>query len=209
MPTRHRVTQGECLTTIAEKHGFFWEALWNHPDNEALRAPGRHPNVLRPGEVVTIPDKTVSTYARPTGARHTWRVKGVPLKLRLRLTWDGEPRRSEPFTLTVEGAVTRGTTDGDGRIDLTIPTAAAEGTLVVGEGEREETFSLNLGHLDPVEDDTGVGSRLANLGFEVRAGDAGSLRDAVRSFQNTEGLDPTGEVDNVTRSRILAAHDPE
>lgn len=205
MPTTHRVQQGECLTSIAEQYGFYWQTLWNAPENARLRDLGRHPNVLHPGDEVVIPDKRMTSYMRPTGARHTWKVKGIPAKLRLRLLWDDEPRQNEPFVLTLDGGtVIRGNTDGDGRIDVTIPPDAMRATLRVGTGERVEEFSLNLGHLDPIEQESGVRARLENLGF----GDTGVLSDAVRSFQRSQGMEPTGELDAVTRSRILGHHDP-
>jgi hypothetical protein len=31
------VKAGEGLSEIAERHGFFWRTLWEHPDNDELR----------------------------------------------------------------------------------------------------------------------------------------------------------------------------
>lgn len=209
MPTTHRVQQGECLTSIAETYGFYWQTLWKHPDNKRLQELGRTPNVLQPGDEVVIPDKRIAEYVRPTGARHSWKVKGIPAKLRMRLMWNDEPRANEKYTLTVDGTLIEGSTDGDGGIEVTIPPRALQGTLRVGEGDRAEEFSLSLGHLDPVSDLSGVQARLANLGYACRI--TGSLDDetraALRAYQAATRLPVTGEADDVTRSRLRATHD--
>jgi hypothetical protein len=211
MATTHRVQQGECLTSIAEKYGFYWQTLWNHPDNARLHDLGRHPNVLFAGDVVTIPDKRMTSYMRPTGARHTWKVKGIPAKLRMRFMWEDEPRANEPYTLRVDGQVSQGTTNGDGWVEVSIAPKAQSAKLTIGEGDREEEYDLALGHLDPVEELTGVQARLSNLGFPCHS--TGALdeptRDALRRFQRQQGMEPTGELDDVTRSRLHGNHETE
>jgi len=138
MPTTHQVQQGECLVSIAESYGFFWETLWNLPENKAIREARRDPTVLLPGDVVTIPEKTVKEYVRPTGARHTFRVKNIPAKLNLRLHDEGgEPRANLAYVLTIDGVETRGSTDGEGAVRVPIPPQARRGTLLLvesGEG---------------------------------------------------------------------------
>ena len=209
MPT-HTVAQGECLTSIADRYGLYWQTLWNDPGNNSLRERGRHPNTLMPGDVVHIPERKIRDYVRATGQRYTWKVKGIPAKIRMRFQWDDAPRANERYTLTVDGVVTEGTTDGDGRIELTVPPQAASARLRIGEGEREEEYDLGVGHLDPVEELTGVQARLANLGFACPV--SGSLdaatRDALRTFQATCRLPVTGEADDATRARLRDAHEP-
>jgi hypothetical protein len=39
MPTTHQVQQGECLVSIAESYGFFWETLWNLPRTRPFARP--------------------------------------------------------------------------------------------------------------------------------------------------------------------------
>ncbi len=208
MPT-HTVTQGECLTSIADRYGFYWQTLWNDPANEHLQRLGRHPNNLLPGDLVNIPERRTRSYTRQTGARYTWKVKGIPAKLRLELLWDEEPRANEPFTLTVEGAVIEGTTDGAGRLEVTIPPGAMSGRLKVGEGEREMEYSIALGHLDPATSITGVQGRLSNMGFACEV--TGVLDDATRraleSFQTMHRLAVTGEIDEATSATLRAVHD--
>ena len=52
----HNVTQGDCFLSIAEANGFFWETLWNHPENKTLKAERKDPAVLLPGDKVFVPD---------------------------------------------------------------------------------------------------------------------------------------------------------
>jgi N-acetylmuramoyl-L-alanine amidase len=58
MPS-HTVKQGDCISSIAHETGFFWETLWNHPDNAKLKQLRKNPNALLPGDVVSIPDQRV------------------------------------------------------------------------------------------------------------------------------------------------------
>ena len=73
------------MVSIAEQYGFFWETLWNHPNNKDLRGLRHDPTVLLLDDEVFVPDRTPKDYVRPTGARHTFKVKNVPAKLNLRL----------------------------------------------------------------------------------------------------------------------------
>lgn len=205
----HVVTQGDCMSSIAERYGFFWETLWEHPQNAGLKGAGRHPNALHPGDVVFIPEKRLRSYTRATGAKHTWRVRGVPVKVRLRLLDDDVPRAGVPFTLSVEGVETSGATDPDGWLEATVPPGAQRGTLRLGEGDDVQECEVWLGHLDPVETLTGVQGRLMNLGYGCSPTGAldDATRDAVAAFQATAGLAATGEIDDATRAKLRALHD--
>ena len=85
MPTTHLVKQGECIASIAEAYGFFWETLWNLPENLKLKQLRQEPTILQEGDVVHIPDVREKTEDRSTEARHRFVLKGVPALLRLRI----------------------------------------------------------------------------------------------------------------------------
>jgi hypothetical protein len=58
MALEHRVRQGECLASIAARHGLpSAEALFDHPDNAELKRRRKHPGVLSPGDVVKVPER--------------------------------------------------------------------------------------------------------------------------------------------------------
>jgi N-acetylmuramoyl-L-alanine amidase len=53
----HNVVQGDCVLSIAEQYGFFWETVWNHPSNAELKKKREDPAILYPGDVVFVPEK--------------------------------------------------------------------------------------------------------------------------------------------------------
>lgn len=53
----YAVKQGDCMESIAQKFGLFWEKIWNHPKNVKLNEQRKDPNVLYPGDVVFVPEK--------------------------------------------------------------------------------------------------------------------------------------------------------
>jgi hypothetical protein len=120
------------------------------------------------------------------------------------------PRANIPFILDIDGKITNGKTDGDGRIECSIPPNARRGTLILEPGTPKETIiPLQLGHLDPVTEIRGVKNRLINLGF-----DCGDCTDdvtpqftlAVSAFQEKHRLRVTGQVDQRTRDKLREAH---
>jgi hypothetical protein len=208
MPITHRVQQGECLVSIAEDYGFFWETLWNFPANSELRARRLEPTVLLPGDEVVIPEKTIKSYTRPTGARHTFRVKNVPAKFNLRLLdVADEPRAGLAYTLTIDGVVTRGTTDGDGWVRGSMPPKAQRAVIELDAGG--ERYEVDLGHLDPVDTVRGAQERLASLNaydYEPDGQESAEWAEALREFQRARGLIVTGELDLSTQAALREAY---
>ena len=79
----YTVKQGDCISSIAQKHGLFWDKVWNHPKNANLQERRKDPNVLSPGDVVFVPDKDEKEESGATEQRHRFKRKGVPEKLRI------------------------------------------------------------------------------------------------------------------------------
>lgn len=86
MAIDHVVRPGDCISSLAESHGLFWETVWNHPGNAALRRQRANPNILRPGDVVHLPDKRRHVEDGASDQLHRFVKKGVPAQFRLRLT---------------------------------------------------------------------------------------------------------------------------
>src|SRR5579862_4144209 len=100
----HTVKQGECMNQIADQYGTFWETLWNHPQNSALRDSRGNPNVLMADDKVFIPEKEQKEEPCATTQTHVFRLRGVPVKLVFRLEdIDWGPRDNVPYTLMVDG----------------------------------------------------------------------------------------------------------
>src|SRR5205823_8856403 len=160
MSINYSVKEGDCISSIAFENGFFPDTIWNNPNNAELKAKRKDPNILMPGDVVFVPDKRIKELSEPTNQVHKFRVKNVPAKLNLRLLFDGEPRRSETFTLDIDGKISIDKTDSDGNIKISIPPNAKNGKLTIGTGERKMEYDLELGRLDPVDKISGVQARL-------------------------------------------------
>jgi hypothetical protein len=177
--------------------------------NRALKRLRQNPNVLMAGDRVTIPGRRQKEVDVEIGKCYRIKTKGVPEKLILKFMQDGEPRAQVPYTLTVDDEVRSGTTDGEGKIEEWIDPRARECRLVIGEGAQAEKYDLQLRHLDPVTEPSGVNSRLMNLGYlRSNEGDritAGSTV-ALRLFQEEYGLSGDGQLTDETRNKLVEVH---
>ena len=204
MSHKHVVQKGECVASIACEYGFFLETVWKHPENAELREQRENPYVLKEGDVVFIPDKKIREEPRPTGKQHRFRVRNVPEKFRLQLLDEGEPRTGLTYKLEIDKLVFDGTTDADGWIDHWIPPESERGRLTLSD---EEIYDIELGCLEPVEYERGVIERLRNLGFLVPDNEEDDpIFLALLAFQQTYELEPTGEIDDETRARLIEIH---
>jgi hypothetical protein len=204
MSKEHKVEQGDCIASIGLKYGFFPDTVWDDPANASLKAERKDGNVLLPGDVVKIPELRPKTVACATGKQHAFRRKGVPETLRLQFLARGEPRAGLAYSLDIDGKVFRGETDDEGRIELLIPPDAKVGKLTLGENEKH---TLALGHLDPVEVESGARQRLVNLGLLADAdADADGYAVALKRFQLQQMLPASGALDQATRDKLLEIH---
>jgi N-acetylmuramoyl-L-alanine amidase len=200
----YKVKQGDCIESIAEKYGLFWETLWNHPKNRPLREKRREANVLFPGDIVFVPEKRIKEESGQTEQRHRFRRKGIPSILRMVLKdEDDEPIANVKYILEIDGEITSGTTDATGKLEQRIKPNARKGKLIVGEESDE--YNLDLGYIDPITEISGVQSRLNNLGFDCGKVDGvlgPKTREAIQEFQIEHGLEQTGEIDQQTRNKL-------
>jgi len=219
MPIEHKVKQGEQFASIANKYGFKdWHTIYEHADNRELREKRPNPNVLHPGDIVTIPDKELKSFDGSTETRHRFRQLGGHLLLRLVVRRYGHPIVDKRYELrigeSVSPAVYEGRTDSEGLVKQTIRTDATRGELIVWNDDEDppkKIFSriLNIGHLDPVEDITGVQARLRNLGYYHGAVDNDNgpeTQAAVMAFQEKQGLEINGVIGDETRQKLLDEH---
>jgi len=79
------VCDGDCIASIASAPGHFWETVWNDSANAELKEARGDPNVLLPGDRVTVPPLREKEESCGTEATHAFRRKGVPAKFRMRL----------------------------------------------------------------------------------------------------------------------------
>lgn len=208
MPKIITLDTGDCLVNISKQEGFFWETVWNHPENRELRQQRKHPNILKKGDRVCIPDRELKEESVATEQRHRFLLKGCTARFTLTLLDMGQPRANEKYTLLVNGRLqAEGSTNAEGTLNEQIPPDARRGLLLLGENREEIT--INFGGIDPIEEISGVQTRLQNLGFYD-----GEIDDelnpetvaAIAEFQHAVELPGQGELNAETRQAMVEAH---
>ena len=207
MPT-HTVEQGEQLSGIAEQFGFqSIDTIWNHPNNAELKKLRKDPHILFPGDQVFIPDKTDKSDSAPTTKLSTFTINIQLLLLNLKLQdINGDPVASKPVTISVEGTVVPPpATDGAGKTSSVILKSSKNASLVLGDLQ----FPLKIGHLDPIDKQSGQIARLNNLGYEAgdtETVDAEAFQSAVEEFQCDNKLPVNGVCDGTTQGKLKDVH---
>jgi N-acetylmuramoyl-L-alanine amidase len=205
----HVVKQGECLSSIARAYGFSdYRTLFDHAENAALKKVRPNPDMLAPGDSVFIPDKSERYESAASEARHRFVAKSSSVRLELAIRFDDQPVRSAAYVLRVGDEQMAGKTDEYGVISVPIDPDATRGHLRIDDPPLE--WNLEIGHLDPVETNSGAQARLNNLDHPcgVADGEVGPrTRAAVRQFQARHGLKPTGAMDKATREMLKKRHD--
>jgi N-acetylmuramoyl-L-alanine amidase len=214
------VQQGDHLAGIAARLGFDAETCWNDEQNRELREQRGDPQVLAAGDVLYVPEpegRGVSIRPRATN-RYSARPPKVRVRVRMR-TAEGALANAE-CRIVGDGPPRTATTDGDGNLELEVAATARE-VRVQASGRRVDAV-LRIGHLDPLDQDSGVVQRLTNLGYlapieEYRyADDDGThtsadgrrrrVAFALAAFQRDRGIEQTGAADDATRDALREAH---
>jgi len=208
MATEHIVKQGEYLANIATQYGFEnWQAIWDHPENAALKEKRKSPNVLLPGDQLVIPDKELKSLNVPTGQVHRFLLTRGRVLLRLALKdFDNQPLANTECELQIQGSATALKTDASGTIEVPIAPTAKEATLVFKDPlvPFDLSVPIKIGHLDPVDEVSGEKARLSNLGYITRPleeVDDKIFAQTVQEFQCDMELPVTG-----TRGRRWTQH---
>jgi hypothetical protein len=203
MATDYEVQQGECIFSIAFEHGFFADTIWNHPKNAELKKKRRDPNVLMPGDLVFVPDIRPKDASRPTGQMHKFRCKNTPKTLRIQILRLGIPIKNIGYRIDIDGLEKEGKTDSGGWLRQTLAPNAKLAKVVLADGSK---YELNLGHLDPIDEVTGLQGRLHSLGYFEGAIDGqfdDKTREALEIFQRSNDLKVTGEADGQTKDLLI------
>lgn len=211
----HEIRPGECFASVCKLYGFEeTDTLYNHPRNAELKRLRPNPYVLNPGDRVFVPENELREVDAPTEQCHVFRLKASPVYLRLVVQdLEGEPCCLKPFELRVGAETRSGCTDSTGFIKERINARAEDAELTVwfdaANAGRFYKWNLKVGHLDPVEEITGVQARLNNLGYFCGAADGAvgeKTAAGIRAFQREHDLPETGEIDAALRAKLLELH---
>ena len=203
------VKEGDCISSIAFETGHFWETIWNDPGNAELKEVRKNPNVLLPGDRVTIPQVTPKQEPGETEMRHRFVRRGMPEILRVRFEdEEKKPYVSKAYVIEIDDDTREGYTDGDGLLEQPISPDAKKAKITFPE--LNEEYEFDLGKLEPIESLKGVQARLNNLGFACGEGTGEwdeRTTDAVRRYQVAYELaNQSGELDDDTRAHIHKRH---
>lgn len=203
----YTVRTGDCMASIANESGFFWQTIWDDPANAELKRVRVNPNVLLDGDRVTIPEKLRKDEPIAAEQRHRFKRKGEPAFFNVTLRVAGEPIANRPFRALVDGQLAlEGTTTPDGCVQkVPIPGNARQAVIVIDpDADDAVEYEFELGRIAPVDTIVGVQARLTNLGFGELSG--GRLDDptqaAIREFQSAQELPVTGQPDAATQARL-------
>jgi N-acetylmuramoyl-L-alanine amidase len=198
----YTIKQGDCCASLEHEFGIPWKSIWNHASNTTLKQKRKTPDVLFPGDEIFIPETRLKEEPCATEKLHKFKKKVENVWLRLRLLEEDEPRRNLKYTLKIGDKEIKGTTDGNGKLEHKISPAPREAWVIT----ETDIYHLTLGGLDPTEEDSGVEQRLTNLGFLGNEKSPAIIEAAVKEFQDKNGLEQTGEVNDATRSKLLEKH---
>ena len=207
------IKQGEYLTKLSHTRGFSADEVWNHADNADLKQARENPNMLRAGDVLFIPDEPTKPLALTAETENKYVAKVPTVTVSVVLDEDDEPLADVTYRLEGLGDEQEYTSDGEGRITFEAPVNVRE--VVIHLVDKDMRLRVGVGDLDPADTPSGARMRLTALGFyggRVQGEDAyvahddATLAAATQAFQQAQGLDASGELDDATRNALVAAH---
>jgi hypothetical protein len=214
MASQYTIQPGDYLARIAQQNGFFdYRTIWDHAQNKQLKDLRKNPNVLAPGDILFIPDKTPKKESRPTGKTHRFRIKNETILLRLILEdLYGKPVANAGCDLNIDGQPFHVVSNADGKIEQEIPLTAQNGDIVVTDGKTplmNVKLQIQIGYLDPVDVLSGQKARLSNLGYYLGSLDEDDdvqFRSAVEEFQCDNDLTVDGICGPNTQAKLKLIH---
>lgn len=217
------IRKGDYLTKLGHEMGFDPSFVWAHPKNKELVAKRKNQEVLKPGDILWIPDEARRKMPVEMETQNSYvaRVPKMPLVLTLKL--GGKILKKEPYIIRGLGRLPDGTgakkeevsgeTDDKGVLRLAPSVHVREIEVVLPKRKKE--LRLFVAGLAPDNELTGVRMRLKNLGYlgakhqgaeRYEALDPAQLEAAVRAFQTDAGLEVNGVVDEKLTKKLVEVH---
>ncbi|MCL1834155.1 MAG: peptidoglycan-binding protein [Leptospirales bacterium] len=208
----YKVNEGESIKSIAYNNGFYWKTIWDHPDNKELKELRKNPEILYADDIVVIPDKEIRKEKITSNELHKFKVKGSGEMFQMRFLLGDKPMANVSYTLYIDKKFFAGKTDEEGWVKKPTHPNARVARVYLGDEEDEDgnlletdEYIFNLGHLDPIDTISGIQGRLNNLGYNCgeEDGEIGeNTINAIKGFQNKNGLSATGVLNDMTRKKI-------
>jgi len=212
MTQQHTVAQGETLLRIAKQYGYQTsKALYNHPSNAEFKALRPDPNLIYPGDKITIPQKKEKFIPLRTNSINSFVVQNEKEYFRLQVSYDdGDDVAGKRVVLNIGSQTIDTVLQSDGLIEVELNNNdALTGTidLYLNEGETTPTksFNVQIGNLDPIDTLSGVQGRCNMLGFNCGTVDGvmgKKTRIGVKEFQYEHNLDIDGIPGPKTKAKL-------
>ena len=209
-----RVTNGEHTASIASESGFLSpNTVWNAPENAELRQKRPDMNLLALGDEIFVPELDPAVFTGGSNQEHSFTVTRSRVELRVTfLDLAGKPLAGKSLVIEDDDGHQEVTTDGDGLLILEV--SSRERRVDVFEPDPESGKSrlfatLDVGMLDPNDEDLGPRERLVNLGYIADDSEFGGdleLELAIEEFQADQKLPVTGTLDDATKAALETAH---
>ncbi len=206
------VKQGDYLRRLAHERGFQPDVVWEHAANKDLRERRDNPEILAPGDILYVPAPDALAHPIEPASVNRYRAKRERAPVNLKLMNGTAPlANARCRVIGAAAAPIDASTDGDGMLSLEAPLHVP--SLRLEFADAGLTFTVKLGHIDPITEVSGVRQRLTNLGFAGLDGD--DFDDgwddprviySLKVFQREQGLDVTGEMSDATRDALRRLH---
>jgi len=212
MTQQHTVAQGETLLRIARQYGYQTsKALYNHPSNAEFKALRPDPNLIYPGDKITIPPKKEKFIPLRTNSINSFVVQNEKEYFRLQIIHeDGDDITGKRIVITIGSQTIDTVLPGNGLIEVELNendslTGQVDLYLKEDQSSPSESFTAQVGHLDPIDTLSGVQARCNLLGFDCGTVDGinGSKTKAgVRDFQYEHDLEVDGIAGAKTKAKL-------
>jgi LysM repeat protein len=212
MTQQHTVAQGETLLRIAKQYGYQTsKALYNHPSNAEFKALRPDPNLIYPGDKITIPPKKEKFIPLRTNSINSFVVQNEKEYFRLQIIHeDGDDITGKRIVITIGSQTIDTVLPSNGLIEVELNendslTGQVDLYLKEDQSSPSESFTAQVGHLDPIDTLSGVQARCNLLGFDCGTVDgiSGSKTKAgVRDFQYEHDLEVDGIAGAKTKAKL-------
>jgi hypothetical protein len=158
------IRQGDYLLQVAHTFGFDADTVWNDDKNSDLARLRPDHNILRPGDILYIPDqayKTPDYQSLNTGATNSF-VADAPTTT-INIQFSDAQLASQACIVVELDHLTGLTTDGSGLLTFAAPVTLQIATITFSV--LALTYSCRIGFLDPINTLSGIYQRLQNLGY--------------------------------------------